>query len=145
MYILNLVIHGFKSYPNRTVVDGLDRQFNAITGLNGTGKSNVLDALCFVLGLTTLSRVRVANLRQLIYMQGQTGVTRASVTVVFDNSDRASSPYGYEDHETLTITRTIYMDGRCLYQLNGKRVNQKTIQSLFSSVQLDINHPHFLI
>ena len=50
MYIHEIIIDGFKSYANRTVVSGFDPHFNAITGLNGTGKSNILDSICFVLG-----------------------------------------------------------------------------------------------
>jgi structural maintenance of chromosome 2 len=55
MYIKQVIIDGFKSYANRTVIDGWDPQFNAITGLNGSGKSNVLDAICFVLGISNLA------------------------------------------------------------------------------------------
>jgi AAA15 family ATPase/GTPase len=57
MYILEVIIDGFKSYAARTVVSGFDPHFNAITGLNGTGKSNILDAICFVLGISNLSQV----------------------------------------------------------------------------------------
>ena len=57
MYIKEVIIDGFKSYQHRTVIPGFDPQFNAITGLNGSGKSNILDAICFVLGLSTLSLV----------------------------------------------------------------------------------------
>jgi AAA15 family ATPase/GTPase len=56
MYIQEVVIEGFKSYAQRTVVSGFDPQFNAITGLNGTGKSNILDSICFVLGISNLSQ-----------------------------------------------------------------------------------------
>lgn len=45
------------SYPVRTHVSGFDESFNAITGLNGSGKSNILDAICFVLGITNMSAV----------------------------------------------------------------------------------------
>ena len=48
---------GFKSYPVRTQITGWDSSFNAITGLNGSGKSNILDAICFVLGITNMSQV----------------------------------------------------------------------------------------
>lgn len=57
MYIEELIIEGFKSYATRTVISGWDPQFNAITGLNGTGKSNILDAICFVLGIDNLRQV----------------------------------------------------------------------------------------
>jgi AAA15 family ATPase/GTPase len=57
MYIEEIILDGFKSYMNRTAVSGFDPYFNAITGLNGSGKSNILDAICFVLGITNLSQV----------------------------------------------------------------------------------------
>ena len=57
MYIEEIIIEGFKTYAHRTVLSGFDPSFNAITGLNGSGKSNILDAICFVLGITSLSQV----------------------------------------------------------------------------------------
>lgn len=57
MYIKSIVLDGFKSYGQRTEIHGFDREFNAITGLNGSGKSNILDSICFVLGITNLSHV----------------------------------------------------------------------------------------
>lgn len=57
MYIKSVIIDGFKSYGKRTEILGFDREFTAITGLNGTGKSNVLDAICFVLGISNLGQV----------------------------------------------------------------------------------------
>ena len=57
MYIEELIIEGFKSYATRTVIKGWDPSFTAITGLNGSGKSNILDALCFVLGIDNLKQV----------------------------------------------------------------------------------------
>lgn len=57
MYIKSLTIDGFKSYGRRVEIDGFDKEFNAITGLNGTGKSNILDSICFVLGISNLSSV----------------------------------------------------------------------------------------
>jgi structural maintenance of chromosome 2 len=53
---------GFKSYPQRTQISGWDASFNAITGLNGSGKSNILDAICFVLGMTNMQTVRLCYL-----------------------------------------------------------------------------------
>lgn len=57
MYIEEIILEGFKSYATRTVISGWDPEFNAITGLNGTGKSNILDAICFVLGIDNLRQV----------------------------------------------------------------------------------------
>lgn len=57
-YEITYDVAGFKSYPVRTQITGWDPSFNAITGLNGSGKSNILDAICFVLGITDVKQVR---------------------------------------------------------------------------------------
>jgi structural maintenance of chromosome 2 len=78
-----LVLEGFKSYPIRTQITGWDPSFNAITGgiisditcsarltiaqgLNGSGKSNILDAICFVLGMTNVSNVRFITFQHIV-------------------------------------------------------------------------------
>lgn len=63
MRVVEIVIDGFKSYAVRTVISGWDESFNSITGLNGSGKSNILDAICFVLGITSMSTVRAQNIQ----------------------------------------------------------------------------------
>jgi structural maintenance of chromosome 2 len=63
MYIEEIVVDGFKSYAQRTAVPNFDPFFNAITGLNGSGKSNILDSICFVLGITNLSQARARGVR----------------------------------------------------------------------------------
>ncbi|KAI8343702.1 hypothetical protein BC941DRAFT_99440 [Chlamydoabsidia padenii] len=145
MYLEELIIEGFKSYVSRTHITGWDAEFNAITGLNGSGKSNILDAICFVLGITNLSQVRASNLQDLIYKRGQAGVTKASVTIVFNNENRATSPLGFETYRQLTVTRQVLMGGKTKYILNGHNAQQQTVHNLFQSVQLNINNPHFLI
>lgn len=57
MYIKSMVLEGFKSYGKRIEINGFDKEFNAITGFNGSGKSNILDAICFVLGISNLGQV----------------------------------------------------------------------------------------
>lgn len=140
-----MVIDGFKSYGNRTEISGFDRLFNAITGLNGSGKSNILDSICFLLGITNLSQVRASNLQELVYKCGQGGVTKATVSVTFDNTDKKSSPMGYEQYEEITITRQVVIGGRNKYLINGCNATNNRVQDLFGSVQLNVNNPHFLI
>jgi structural maintenance of chromosome 2 len=65
-----------------------DKEFNAITGLNGSGKSNILDAICFVLGITQLGHMRAEKLQELVYKAGNSGVTKATVTIKFDNTNK---------------------------------------------------------
>ncbi|CAG7869886.1 unnamed protein product [Brassica rapa] len=145
MHIKEICLEGFKSYATRTVVPGFDPHFNAITGLNGSGKSNILDSVCFVLGITNLQQVRAANLQELVYKQGQAGITKATVSVTFDNSEVNRSPLGYEQHSEITVTRQIVVGGRNKYLINGKLAQPSQVQNLFHSVQLNVNNPHFLI
>jgi structural maintenance of chromosome 2 len=129
MFIKEIILDGFKSYPNRTVVSGFDPAFNAITGLNGSGKSNILDSICFVLGITNLSQVRVGQLNELVYKQGQAGVTKASVTIVFDNSDEKSSPVGYEKHAEISVCRQVVINGTNKYLINGRTAQQEQVSA----------------
>lgn len=145
MYVEELVIDGFKSYAVRTVITGWDRQFNAITGLNGSGKSNILDAVCFVLGINNTSNLRAQNLQDLIYKRGQAGVTKASVTITFDNTDKSKSPIGFDQYPKISVTRQILLGRNSKYLINGHKAQQVQVLNLFQSVQLNINHPNFLI
>lgn len=146
MRITELIIDGFKSYAVRTVISGWDSTFNAITGLNGSGKSNILDAICFCLGIGRFELLRAnGGASDLIYKRGQAGITKASVTLVFDNTDKTKSPIGFEDYASISVTRQIILGGTSKYLINGHRAQQQTVQNLFQSVQLNINNPNFLI
>lgn len=141
------MVYLLRTVPDRMLTPFVtrDESFNSITGLNGSGKSNILDAICFVLGITNMSTVRAQNLQDLIYKRGQAGVTKASVTIVFDNRDTAKSPIGFEEYATISVTRQIVLGGTSKYLINGHRAQQQTVQNLFQSVQLNINNPNFLI
>ncbi|XP_078728608.1 structural maintenance of chromosomes protein 2 isoform X2 [Lampetra fluviatilis] len=145
MYIKSIVVDGFKSYAQRTEISDWDPLFNAITGLNGSGKSNILDAVCFVLGISNLSQVRAASLQELVYKNGQAGVTKATVSITFDNRDRKQSPLGFEGHAEITVTRQVVIGGRNKYLINGVNATTARVQDLFRSVGLNVNNPHFLI
>lgn len=90
-------------------------------------------------------KVRAANLQDLVYKRGQAGITKASVTVTFNNLAKQSSPVGFEHCDSLVITRQIVIGGRNKYLINGHLAQQQAIANLFQSVQLNINNPHFLI
>nr|XP_057941662.1 structural maintenance of chromosomes protein 2 [Doryrhamphus excisus] len=145
MHIKSIVIEGFKSYAHRTEINGFDPLFNAITGLNGSGKSNILDSICFLLGITNLSHVRASNLQDLVYKNGQGGITKATVSITFDNSNKSQSPLGFETHDEITVTRQVVIGGRNRYVINGVNANNTRVQDLFCSVGLNVNNPHFLI
>lgn len=153
MWIREITIDGFKSYAQRVVIGPFDSQFNAVTGLNGSGKSNILDSICFVLGIQNLQQarrsprllaaaarklaqavathrlasllllalqVRANSLQELVYKQGQAGITKATVSIVFDNREKDRSPVGYEASDELTVTRQLVIGGRSKYLINGK-------------------------
>jgi len=72
-------------------------------------------------------------------------VTKASVTICFDNRDKKKSPIGFEEYAQISVTRQIVLGGTSKYLINGHRAQQQTVQNLFQSVQLNINNPNFLI
>ncbi|CDI74305.1 structural maintenance of chromosomes protein, putative [Eimeria praecox] len=122
MYIHEIVLDGFKSYSSRVTVGPLHPQFNAITGLNGTGKSNILDSICFVLGISNHSLVRVARLEDLVYKQGQAGITKATVTIKLKNDPNEPNnplPPPYRDMREISITRQIII-GKITKVINMK-------------------------
>uniref|UniRef100_A0A3Q3GW16 Structural maintenance of chromosomes protein n=1 Tax=Labrus bergylta TaxID=56723 RepID=A0A3Q3GW16_9LABR len=145
MHIKSVIVDGFKSYAQRTEINGFDPLFNAITGLNGSGKSNILDSICFLLGISNLSHVRASNLQDLVYKNGQGGITKATVSITFDNANKSQSPLGFETHDEITVTRQVVIGGRNKYLINGVNANNTRVQDLFCSVGLNVNNPHFLI
>ncbi|KAK2945025.1 putative Structural maintenance of chromosomes protein 2 [Blattamonas nauphoetae] len=144
-FIRHLLMTGFKSYKERTEIKGFDPLFNAITGLNGSGKSNVLDAICFVLGISNLQQVRANSFSELIYKQGQTKIQTAIVTIFFDNTDKTQCPTGYEHCDEIVVTRQLQINGKSKYFLNGRTANPTTVANMYQSVSLNIHNPHFLI
>ncbi|GFR44483.1 hypothetical protein Agub_g5746 [Astrephomene gubernaculifera] len=145
MYISEVCIEGFKSYANRVTLSNFDPCFNAITGLNGSGKSNILDSICFVLGIKNLSQVRATNLQELVYKQGQAGITKASVCITFRIDDPKRAPTGFEDRDTISVTRQVVIGGRNKYLINSQAATETRVADLFQSVQLNVNNPTFLI
>lgn len=93
---------------------------------------------------TATARHFSLNLRVSI-LQGQGGISKATVSIVFHNDDPRQSPAGYEHCETITVTRTIVIGGRNKYLINGHAVQAGAVADFFHSVQLNVNNPHFLI
>lgn len=74
---------------------------------------------CLILA-SQLSQVRANSLQELVYKQGQAGITKATVSIVFDNRDKERSPVGYEHLDEITVTRQLVIGGRNKYLINGK-------------------------
>ncbi|KPA80802.1 putative structural maintenance of chromosome (SMC) [Leptomonas pyrrhocoris] len=147
MRVKSIVIDGFKSYAHRKELADLSPHFNAITGLNGSGKSNIFDAICFVMGITNLKRVRAEDPRELIFRAGTTGVHAARVTIEFVNDDAATAPPGYscDEYPTITIGRQIKLGGRQQFFFNNTVSLQSKVKRFFESISLNVDNPHFMI
>lgn len=81
----------------------------------------------------------------MIFKNGNAGITKATVTINFDNSNKQQSPIGYENCKEITVCRQIIAGGKNKYMINGKNAQNKQVQDLFCTVQLNINNPNFLI
>jgi chromosome segregation protein len=121
-YLKKIELRGFKSFGPKTVSISLDKGFTAITGPNGSGKTNIVDAVLFVLGELSARRLRVDSFTKLIFQGSpKAGVEKAKsakVVIQFDNSD-GRIPI---DTTTVTISREVYQNGQSVYRLNGRRV-----------------------
>uniref|UniRef100_A0AC34Q9T0 Structural maintenance of chromosomes protein n=1 Tax=Panagrolaimus sp. JU765 TaxID=591449 RepID=A0AC34Q9T0_9BILA len=145
MRLKKLEIDGFKSYAKPVVITDFDPSFNAITGYNGTGKSNVLDALCFVLGISMLKQVRATRWTDLIYKQAQAGIQKASVTATFEHNDPKHKIQGFDLGKDIIVRRQVVSNGRVTYTVNGSNATQQRVQEMFRSIGMNVNNPHFLI
>ena len=90
MHMEEIILDGFRC-TRRARLSVFNLRFKAITVSNGSGKSNVLDAICYVLGIADLLQMRAHNMQGLEYKQGQAGAIKAGVT-----KDVKASLVGYE-------------------------------------------------
>ncbi len=131
-YIKKLVIHGFKSFGRKVVID-FKPGFSCIIGPNGAGKSNVLDALCFVLGKTSAKGLRVEKASHLIFNGGKKGVPskKAEVKLILDNSNKIFPVEG-----DLEISRIIKENGHSVYKINGKTTTRQQVLEILSIAKI---------
>jgi chromosome segregation protein len=131
-YIKKIELKGFKSFGPQVVKVALDKGFTAITGPNGSGKTNILDALLFSLGELSTRRLRAENAAKLIFHGSETaGLERAKmakVIIQFDNAD-GRMPV---DTVTVTVSREVYRNGQSVYRLNGRRISRTHILEILS-------------
>ncbi|PIC45899.1 hypothetical protein B9Z55_005766 [Caenorhabditis nigoni] len=146
MHIKSIQLDGFKSYQKHTEIAPFSPQFNAITGYNGSGKSNVLDSICFLLGISKLDNIRAKSMNELISHGG----SKAIVQIRFDNRDKKQSPFGMDHLDELVVQRhiTALPTGKSCYTgytLNGHSATTQRMIDFFRGVGLNVNNPHFLI
>ncbi len=131
-YIKKIELKGFKSFGNKTATVTLDKGFTAVTGPNGSGKTNIADAVLFGLGELSARRMRAASLSKLVYhgypeLQVKKAKT-AKVVLQFDNSD-SRLPV---ETKTVTISREMNRTGQSTYRLNGRRISRSHILNILS-------------
>jgi len=126
-------------------LNDFDPEFNAITGLSGTGKSNILDAICFTLGISAMNTIHPSTMQDVIYKNGQAGVHTATVIITFDNKDKSRSPPHYTYNDEIIISREVGMGSKNIYKINGLTVSAKEIMDFFNSLQINVNNPHFIV
>lgn len=132
VYIKRITIQGFKSFGPKRVVIKPEKGFVVITGPNGGGKSNVLDAIKFSLGELSNNALRVGKLSDLIHENNGRRLGQATVTLALDNTDRALPL----DSDEVTISRTILASGESVYRINGKTVSRNELLSILASANI---------
>lgn len=132
VYIKRVTIQSFKSFGPKRVIIKPEKSFIVITGPNGGGKSNVLDAIKFCLGELSNNALRVGKLSDLIHEHNGRRLGQASVSLQLDNSDKALPV----DTEEVTISRTILNNGESIYKLNGKTVTRNELLALLGSANI---------
>ena len=141
MHITKLSIAGFKSFvdPQDLLVEpGL----TGIVGPNGCGKSNLLEALRWVMGASSARAMRGGEMDDLIFSgaDGRPARETAEVSLVLDNTDRRA-PAEFNDSDVLEVLRKLKRGAGSTYKLNGRTVRGKDIQLLFADASTGANSP----
>ncbi|MBS3070810.1 chromosome segregation protein SMC [Candidatus Pacearchaeota archaeon] len=134
LFIKKLVMYGFKSFPRKTELP-FTPEINVIIGANGSGKSNISDALCFVLGRLSSKSLRAAKSGNLIFLGTKSvGPSKeASVELVFDNSDSVFSI----DSNEVSIKRIVRKNGQSIYKINDETKTRQEVLFLLAQAGID--------
>ncbi|MCD9030155.1 chromosome segregation protein SMC [Luteimonas sp. Y-2-2-4F] len=131
MRLSTIKLAGFKSFVDPTTLH-LPTNMTGVVGPNGCGKSNIIDAVRWVMGESTASRLRGDSLTDVIF-SGSTArkpVSQAMVELVFDNADHTITGE-YASFNEISVKRTVSRDGQSAYYLNGTKVRRRDITDLF--------------
>ncbi len=131
MRITKIKLSGFKSFVDPTTLT-LPGNLTSVVGPNGCGKSNIIDALVWVMGESSAKQLRGDSMADVIFngSNARKPVGQASVELIFDNSDGTLGGQ-YAGFGEISIKRTIARDGVSSYQLNGTRCRRKDVTNVF--------------
>ncbi|TAN68557.1 MAG: chromosome segregation protein SMC [Methylobacter sp.] len=131
MKLEKIKLSGFKSFVDQTVIP-ISGNLTAIVGPNGCGKSNIIDAVRWVMGESSAKHLRGGSMADVIFngSSGRKPVSTASVELVFNNTE---SKLGgeYSQYDTIAIKRQVSRDGTSVFMLNGSRCRRKDITDIF--------------
>jgi chromosome segregation protein len=132
MHFTKLRVAGFKSFVEPTEVP-LEPGMTGVVGPNGCGKSNLVEALRWVMGETRVTQMRGGAMDDVIFSGTEQRPARnlAEVTLSIDNSDR-TAPAAFNDTDELVVSRRIERESGSTYRINGKEVRARDVQLLFA-------------
>jgi chromosome segregation protein len=141
MKLTRLRLIGFKSFVEPTdflIEPGL----TGVVGPNGCGKSNLVEALRWVMGETSFKSMRASGMDEVIFSGSNTRPARntAEVSIGIDNSERAA-PAAFNDDDTLEVSRRIERDSGSAYRINGREVRARDVQLLFADASTGSRSP----
>jgi chromosome segregation protein len=150
MRLKEIEIAGFKSFAKKSNLS-FTTPVTAVVGPNGSGKSNVVEAFRFVLGEQSMKSMRGKSGSDLIFKggNGTAKLSRAAVTITFDNSDKVFAFQAGENKspvlfESVTFTRELFADGTSRYLMNGTEIRLKQMVELLSSVNIGTSSHHII-
>jgi chromosome segregation protein len=141
MRFSRLRLSGFKSFVDPTELH-IEEGLTGVVGPNGCGKSNLLEAIRWVMGENRAKSLRGSGMDDVIFAGTDVRPARnfAEVTLVIDNFDK-SAPADYNEEDMIEVTRRIERESGSAYRINGKDVRQKDVQLLFADAATGAHSP----
>ncbi|MEZ4565951.1 MAG: AAA family ATPase [Desulfobacterales bacterium] len=132
MHIKRLEIIGFKSFPDKCTID-FPAGISAIVGPNGCGKSNIIDAIKWVMGEQSIKQLRGKSMGDVIFSgtEKRPPLNMAEVSMTLSNDTSANTDDGFAQFTELMITRRLYRSGESAYLINKQPCRLKDIHHVF--------------